>query len=61
MSDIKTFCFDSSMSSLSNGNIILQDRCRDDGLVVFKNMGPRTADKIRKQFSQTFEELSLKA
>ena len=32
----------------------------DDGLAVFRNMGPRTADKVRKRFCETFSKLGLK-
>ena len=33
---------------------------RDDGLAAFRNMGPRTADKTRKLFVETFAEFGLK-
>ena len=32
----------------------------DDGLAAFRNMGPRTADKTRKMFIETFAESELK-
>ena len=34
--------------------------CRDDGLAVFRNMGARSAAKIRKHFLETFNELGPK-
>ena len=33
---------------------------RDDGLAPFRNMGPRTADRIRQQFSEIFHQEGLK-
>ena len=33
---------------------------RDDGLAAFSNMGPRTADKIRKKLIGIFKEFDLK-
>ena len=33
---------------------------RDDGLAAFRNMGPRTADNIRKKFHQIFDEVGHK-
>ena len=33
---------------------------RDDGLPAFRNMGPRTADRIRQQFSEIFHPEGLK-
>lgn len=33
---------------------------RDDGLAAFRNMGPRTADKTRKLFIETFAESGLR-
>lgn len=47
-----------TLASKYNSNCI--GLYRDDGLAIFKNMGPRTAEKIRKQFFQTFEEIGLK-
>ena len=41
----------------NNGNIGLY---RDDGLAAFRNMGPRTADRIRQQFSEIFHQEGLK-
>ena len=32
---------------------------RDDGLAVFQGIGPRTSDKIRKNFLVIFSELGL--
>ena len=33
---------------------------RDDGLAAFRNMGPRTADKVRKQFIDCFQQFGLR-
>ena len=44
-------------TKFNNENIGLY---RDDGLAAFRNMGPRTADKIKKQFIDTFKEYGLK-
>ena len=41
----------------NNDNIGLY---RDDGLAAFRNMGPRTADQIRQQFSEIFHQEGLK-
>ena len=54
-----TSLFDVTMGSyeINNHNIGLY---RDDGLGAFRNMGPRTADKLRKRFSKLFETFGLK-
>ena len=44
-------------TKFNNKNIGLY---RDDGLAAFRNMGPRTADNIRKKFQQIFDEVDLK-
>ena len=44
-------------TKFNNKNIGLY---RDDGLAAFRNMGPRTADNIRKKFHQIFDEVDLK-
>ena len=33
---------------------------RDDGLAAFKNMGPRTADKLKKRFTDAFKTFDSK-
>ena len=33
---------------------------RDDGLAALKRIGPRSADKIRKEFSAIFEDFGLR-
>ena len=33
---------------------------RDDGLAAFRNMGPRTAEKIKNQFEDCFKEFELR-
>ena len=51
------FMLNKLRTKFSNDNIGLY---RDDGLATFRNMGPRTADKIKKQFIDTFKEYGLK-
>ncbi len=33
---------------------------REDGLAAFRNIGPRTADKARKQFIDCFQQFGLR-
>ena len=51
------FILNKLRTKFNNENIGLY---RDDGLAAFRNMGPRTADKIKKQFIDTFKEYGLK-
>ena len=51
------FILDKLTKCFANQNIGLY---RDDGLAVFRNMGPRTAEKIKKRFMQCFEDIELK-
>ena len=44
-------------NKFNNENIGL---CRDDGLAAFRNMGPRTADNIRKKFHQILMKSALR-
>ena len=48
---------DKLQTVFKNDNIGLY---RDDGLAVFRNMGPRTADKVRKRFADCFARFGLK-
>ena len=51
------FILDKLTKCFANQNIGLY---RDDGLAVFRNMGPRTAEKIKKRFMLCFEDIELK-
>ena len=51
------FMLNKLRAKFSNDNIGLY---RDDGLAAFRNMGPRRADKIKKEFIDTFKEYGLR-
>ena len=51
------FILDKLTKCFANQNIGLY---RDDGLAVFRNMGPITAEKIKKRFVQCFGDIELK-
>ena len=51
------YIMDKLKARFKNNNVGLY---RDDGLAAFKNIGPRTVDRLRKLFTGCFNEERLK-